>query len=227
VRSGSEQTNATIKITLNNGQTRTVQVTPETFDVVQMVSFDDINIGRENQVVLDVQGQGNLMYQITTNYYLPWETLANYPEIVPQEDQVKIDVSYDRTELSVNDFVTVNVTVSLNTPGGSAQSVLIDLGLPPGFTLQSEDLTALVTRFKDVPPDYADPMVKRYETTGRQILVYIQNLAEGKSLQFSYRLLAKFPLQAKAPASNVYDYYNPEVNGEDLPQMLVVTGKSE
>ncbi len=86
----------------------------------------------------------------------------------------------------------------------------------------SEDLDALVARFNDVPKDSDFPAIQRYELTGRQILVYITNLSEGKPLQFSYRLLAKFPLRAQTPASNAYDYYNPDVNGLDNPQMLVV-----
>ncbi|TLN25727.1 hypothetical protein FDZ74_02195, partial [bacterium] len=122
-----------------------------------------------------------------------------------------------------NDPVTVSGTVSLDQPGGRAESALVDLGLPPGFTVLSEDLEALVARFNDVPEQYDFPVIQRYELTGRQILVYLTNLSEGKPLEFSYRLLAKYPLQAQTPSSNVYDYYNPDVNGLDDPQMLVVT----
>jgi uncharacterized protein YfaS (alpha-2-macroglobulin family) len=116
--------------------------------------------------------------------------------------------------------VNVNITVSLQE--GRADSALIDLGLPPGFTVQNEDLEALVAYYNDVPEDYAFPTIQRYELTGRQILIYISNLSAGKPLQFSYRLLAKFPLVAQTPASNAYDYYNPEVEGEALPLTLVV-----
>jgi hypothetical protein len=34
---------------------------------------------------------------------------------------------------------------------------------------------------------------------------------------------AKFPIVAQAPASNVYDYYNPDVRGESAPVTIVVT----
>jgi len=88
--------------------------------------------------------------------------------------------------------------------------------------VQTEDLDALVARFKDTPKDYAFPTIKRYELTGRQILVYIQNLSDGSPLQFSYRLRARFPLKAQAPASSAYDYYNPNVTGESQPMELVV-----
>jgi uncharacterized protein YfaS (alpha-2-macroglobulin family) len=222
VTAGSEEANAEVTISLNGGQVRTLQVTPETFDVVQMVSYEDVLPGANNVIDIDMQGEGNLMYQVVTSYYLPWDQLALYPDLLPQEELVSIGVAYDRNELAVNDTVTVSVTVNLNQPGGKAESALIDLGLPPGFTVMSEDLDALVARFNDVPEDYDFPTIQRYELTGRQILVYITNLSEGKPLEFSYRLLARYPLQAQTPASSAYDYYNPSVNGLDNPQQLVV-----
>jgi uncharacterized protein YfaS (alpha-2-macroglobulin family) len=131
-------------------------------------------------------------------------------------------VAYERGELAVNDMLGVNVTLSMNQPGGRAESALIDLGLPPGFTVLTEDLDALVAHYKDVPPDYAFPRIERYELTGRQILIYVSNLSAEHPLEFSYKLQAKFPLVAQVPASSAYDYYNPEVNGETSPQLLVV-----
>ncbi len=222
VRAGAENVNATVTVSLNGGQTRTVEVTKGNFDVVQLLTFDDVRPGAANVVDINVEGQGNLMYQVSGSYYLPWDKLSLYPDKVESKEAVKIDVAYDRTELAVDDTVTVNVTVSLNEKDGRADWALIDLGLPPGFTVQTEDLDALVARYKDVPPDYALPTLKRYELTGRQILVYIGDLSYGNPLTFSYRLRAKFPLVARTPASSAYDYYNPEVSGEAAPQTLVV-----
>ena len=123
-------------------------------------------------------------------------------------------------ELVVNDTVGVNVVVTLNE--GQAESALIDLGLPPGFSVEAQDLAALVARFDDIPPDYGFPTIERYELTGRQILIYVSNLTADNPLEFSYRLRAKFPLTAQTPASNAYDYYNPDVQGAAEPQLLVV-----
>jgi uncharacterized protein YfaS (alpha-2-macroglobulin family) len=224
VRAGAENVDATVTVTLNGGQTRTAQVTKENFDVVQLLSFDDVTPGAHASRVVEitVEGQGNLMYQTITTYYLPWDKLALYPEKVESKELVTIDVMYDRTQLSVDDVVNVNVTVNLNEAGGRAEWALVDLGLPPGFAVQTEDLDALVARYKDVPEDYALPTVERYELTGRQILVYLGNLSHGNPLTFSYRLRAKFPLVAQTPASAAYDYYNPQVSGEAAPQTLVV-----
>jgi len=61
-----------------------------------------------------------------------------------------------------------NVTIKLNQEGGKAESALSEPGLPPGFTVQTEDLTALVTRFNDVPEDYAFPRSPAFRAYGRQ-----------------------------------------------------------
>ena len=60
------------------------------------------------------------------------------------------------------------------------------------------------------------------ELTGRQILVYLANLAEGQPLTFTYHLRARFPLSVRSPASSAYDYYNPAVSGEKAPQLIEV-----
>ena len=201
--------------------TRSLKVTPEKFDIVQEITFDNIFIGRENKVEIRIEGEGNLMYQLTGSYYLPWDVLPKYPELVETQETVSIDVNYDRTELKVDDTVTVNVNISLKD--GAAESAIIDLGLPPGFTVEISDLAALVAYYNDMPEGYEKPKLERFELTGRQIIIYLTNLSSKHGLEFSYRLRAKFPLRAQAPASNAYDYYNPDTSGLSLPQILEVS----
>lgn len=222
VRAGGEQVDAQVTITLNGGQSRTMQVTPENFDVVQLISFDDLSTATTNTVQIQMSGKGNLMYQISSSYYLPWDKLALYPDLLGDQELVTIGVQYDRTELSLNDTVQVNVTITLNQPDGRAEAALVDLGLPPGFTVLVEDLQALVARYQDTPADYAFAKIERFELTGRQILLYLTNLSYGQPLRFSYRLQAKYPLSVLTPASSAYDYYNPDISGLLAPQSLVV-----
>ena len=222
VKAGAEDMDATVTVRLNGGQERKVQVSRENFDVVQLLVFDDIRLGAANKVEIEVQGKGELMYQIAGSYYLPWD------EVIARQGPgfkgpLTIDVQYDRTELRVDDTVEVQVTVTLNEPG-RAEWALIDLGIPPGFAVKAEDLAALVTRYEDVPEDYEFPTVERFEMTGRQVLVYIGGLSSEHPLSLSYRMQAKFPLVAKAPASRAYDYYNPEKSGFEAPVELTVEG---
>ncbi|HKZ69612.1 MAG TPA: hypothetical protein VJ020_06015, partial [Anaerolineales bacterium] len=216
-RAGGEYASAVITVALNGSQSHTIQITPENFDVVQMITFDDLST-EENTITIDAVGQGSLMYQVSGSYYLPW---ASGGVSAGETAPVKINLAYDRTELSVNDTVAVNVSVEL-TGAAHADSALIDLGLPPGFTVEAQDLNALVEQSNNAPQDGSIATIARYELTGRQILVYVENLNGGQPLNFSYRLRAKFPLVAQTPASNAYDYYNPDVSGEAAPLLISV-----
>lgn len=223
MRPGGENADASVKISLNGAQEKVIQVTPDNFDVVQLVAFDDLRPGADNVVDIAVEGKGSLMYQVSGEYTLPWSKLAEAPSGQNGDGLVKIDLQYDRTQLEVNDTVNVDVTVRL-LEEGKAEQALIDLGIPPGFDVLTEDLSALVNQYNDKPQDYAGPSIERFEMTGRQVLIYARRVGSQEPLHFSYRLRAKFPLTVQAPASSAYDYYNPDVNGLSRPQTISVTG---
>ncbi|MFP4344384.1 MAG: MG2 domain-containing protein [Anaerolineales bacterium] len=216
---GAERTNATVTVTFDGGRERAVEVTPETYDVVHLLTFDDVTPGT-HEVALEVAGEGQLMAQITAVYYLPWSEL---PETMLQDDLLEIDVVYDRTDLAVDDVVEVEVTVALKEEGSSVEWALVDLGTPPGFTALTEALQGRVNHDLDLPEDYPGGRVKRFETTGRQLLVYLADLEYGEPLTFGYQLRARFPVKAQIPASQAYDYYNPDVAGTQTPTIITVT----
>jgi hypothetical protein len=201
---------ATVRVVLNNELEETVRITEENADVVHLITFSKgIFPGRENKIALEVTGGGNLMYQVATSYYLPWEQVPPEPK---GEEAINIDLSYDRTALAVNDTVNVNVKARLNKEG-VARMVIIDLGVPPGFTVLADDLGLLVEK----------GLIKRYELTGRQIIIYLENFSSEAPLTFSYRLRARFPLRAKTPSSQAYDYYTPEGGAIRAPTEMVVS----
>jgi uncharacterized protein YfaS (alpha-2-macroglobulin family) len=220
IRAGSENIDAAITIKLDNGEARTLRVTPENFDVVQTVTFDDLAPERAHTIELTSAGKGNVMYQIAANTYLPWSAV---PRGSDRGEAVSIGVKYDRTRLQLSDSVNVSVTARLNDPNGHVASALIDLGVPPGFVVQSEDLDRLVAHYRDLPADYAGARIERYELTGRQVIVYVSNLSGAEPLLFNYHLKAKYPLRVQTPASTAYDYYNPDQVGEVQPLVLTVT----
>jgi len=124
-----------------------------------------------------------------------------------------IRVDYDRTRLTKDDLLSATVTVRNNTPAVTSM-VIVDLGVPPGFAVETEDLANLVERGK----------IQKYRLTGRQIIVYLEELKARQVLEFSYRLRAKFPIKAQTPSSRVYEYYNPENQATAAPEQLEVTG---
>ncbi len=127
VRSGAEDTQAEVAITLDGGQNRTVQVTPKPSMWCSSSSMTMCLWGGTWWLRWRPEA-GNLMYQVTTSYFLPWESLGA-PDLVSDQDLVTIDVRYDRTALGVDDTVDVHVTVTMNEPAGAAEQSIIDLGL--------------------------------------------------------------------------------------------------
>jgi uncharacterized protein YfaS (alpha-2-macroglobulin family) len=193
---GEAEGPATVRVSLNNEQMQEIVIDATNADVVHLATFDHgFSPTGANRVQIEVEGGGNLMYQVATRYYLPW---GQVPMVEMMEEPITIDLAYDRTELAVNDEVTVNVSVRLNREG-TVKMALVDLGLPPGFSVNTEDLSRLVEQ----------GLIARYELTGRQIIIYLEDFAYGPPLTFSYRLQARFPMRAQIPPSAAYDYYNP------------------
>jgi hypothetical protein len=195
-QTGQAKGPARLLVSLNNEQTREITIDETNLDVVHLVTFDrGFSPGGTNRVEIELEGGGNLMYQVATRYYLPWDQVEPVPEM---KELIGIDVVYDRTALVVNDEVTVNVGIRLNR-AGVVKMALIDLGVPPGFTVLTEDLSRLVEQ----------RVIARYELTGRQIIIYLEDFSSEAPLRFSYRLRARFPMRAQTPPSSAYDYYNP------------------
>jgi uncharacterized protein YfaS (alpha-2-macroglobulin family) len=187
---------ATVYVSLNGEQTQQIAIDEVNAEAVHLVTFDrGFSPGGANRVLIEVEGGGNLMYQVTTSYYLPWDQVPPTPK---SEEAISIDVQYDRTAMAVNDKVTVYVDVQLNREG-MVRNALIDLGVPPGFSVLTEDLSKLVQ----------EEQIARYELTGRQIIIYLEDFSSEMPLSFTYRLLARFPMRAQTPPSSAYDYYNP------------------
>ncbi len=185
-----------LRVGLNKEQTQEITIDETNADVVHLVTFDrGFSPSGANRVQIELEGGGNLMYQVATRYYLPWDQV---PMVEMMDEIIIIDLAYDRTRLAVNDEVTVDVGVKLNRDG-VVKMALIDLGVPPGFTVLAEDLSRLVEQ----------KVIARYELTGRQIIIYLEDFSSEAPLHFSYRLRARFPMRAQTPPSSAYDYYNP------------------
>ncbi len=204
---GGEAGAATVTISLNGARTQTLTVNAENADVVQQIRFDDLG-GDVNDLSITVEGERSLQYQVITESYVPW---ADVKPVAPADAAMRVDVQYDRTTLQVNDTVNVTAQVEL-LAAGTAGTVLVDLGIPPGFSPVTDDLDALVEA----------ELIDRYELTGRQIILYLTDVPSGEVFTFTYGLLARFPIKAQTPSSTAYDYYTPDQRATQAPQRIVV-----
>ena len=179
-------------------------------DLVQQVVLDDV--APESVLSLAIAGDRELQYQVVSDYYLPWENATATAAVQAPPGAFRISISYDRSELAVGETVGVRADVEL-LGDNAAGTVIVDVGLPPGFTPITDDLDKLVT----------SGSIDRYELTGHQVLLYVTNMAGGKVYTFEYRLQARYPLTVQAPASRVYDYYAPDQGASVAPQRITVT----
>jgi len=201
---------ATVEVYLDGQLAREVSITPENADVLHTVYLDGVEAGT-HRLKLAVEGdESSLLYQAVLAYYVPW---ASAPSPTG-EGVLGVDVGYDRTALKVDETMVADVRLSLNQPG-TAQWVLVELGLPPGFDIVTEDLEALVAQSAGLKTH-----IKRYEVAGRALRLYLENLSG--SVRFNFRLRARLVVRAQTGAVTAYDYYNPTVRDVQPPTMVVV-----
>jgi uncharacterized protein YfaS (alpha-2-macroglobulin family) len=205
---------AAVSVALNSGPAQSIRLTPDNADVVHILTFDDGITPGENAIRLQVSGQNieNLMYQVTASAYTAWSDTP-----VDPNQPIDINIAYDRTELSVGDELQASVNLTLKNPP-PVQWGIVELGVPPGFDVVSEDLDTLVAQSTGLVTK-----VRRYELTGSHIVLYLENL--DYKISFSYRLRAKVPLKAQTSPSTVYDYYNPETSGSQGPALVSVVAR--
>ncbi|MFQ6132942.1 MAG: MG2 domain-containing protein [Armatimonadota bacterium] len=201
LKSATQVVNAEVSVICNGQNVSGFALDETNSDVLQQVDLKEHVRPGDNEVRIKFAGEGSALYSIVAKYYLPWERVKD-----PGPGLMSIDVKYDKTQLAKDDLVTASVTVRQNIPGKSGM-VVVDLGIPPGFMVEPGDLEELV----------GSNVIQKFNLTGRQIIVYLDEVDSAKPVSFQYRLRAKFPIRAKTPKSMVYEYYNPENRGFAQP----------
>ncbi len=196
-----------VQVVVNDKPAATVEITKENADVLQMVDCRQLVREGKNTIKLAMKGEGSMLYQVVGKYWMPWGTVRE-----AQGELLDITVSYDKAKLAVNDTVTARAQVKNNAPGPTSM-VVVDLAVPPGFAVEAGDLAELVDQ----------GVIDKFNLTGRQIIVYLERVDGGQQLAFEYRLRARYPIKAKAPASVAYEYYNPDNRAQAKPVEMVVT----
>ncbi|HUU00531.1 MAG TPA: MG2 domain-containing protein [Myxococcota bacterium] len=208
--SAGQDTTGTVNVSINGVDRACVfEITPDNSDVTRICELDPYTQEGDNTVGVALDGQGSFLYQAVGVYYLPWELVGGSPD-----EALSLEVSYDRTDLGVDETVAVQVTVSYNVVDQTASMIMLDLGIPPGFDPLTEDLAGLVLDL---------PSITRYEIRGRQLSIYVSELAYGTPLTFSYRLKAKYPIHGQVPESTAWAYYNPEIRSTSVPFVINVS----
>ncbi len=203
----SEDINATVVVMHNGKKAGEIKIDKNNADVMQQIDLND-NLKNDNTVEIQLNGEGNFLYEITSAYYIPWKDLPK-----PPMPLFAIDLNYDRKSLSINDLVQVDVSIKL-LKSGTAQMVMIDLGIPPGFEVQTPTLD-----------EHVGKVIQKYSLTPRQIIIYLESISSDRPIKFAYSLKAKYPVRAKVQSSRVYEYYNTDKEAIAEPFEIKVSEK--
>ncbi len=208
---GSADVRGTVEVSLNGTIAERLVLTPDNNDLLHQFVFK--NIAADNKIELRFTGRGGLAYQIAGRYFLPWNQK-------PASEPLSINVSYDRTRLSQDDVATATATVK-NNLRKTANMVMVDLGIPPGFDLLSEDLQ----EYKEKSARLKSGRLEKFSMTATQAILYFDSIGAGDTVTLKFRLRAKYPIRARTFQSRVYEYYQPEMNSVARPIQLEVRAR--
>ncbi len=199
-----------LQVTLNGKTVETLALTKENNDLLHQFVLKGVDPQDANRVELKFDGSGGLAYQVVGRTFVPW---GNKDASEP----LSIDVAYDRDRLAQDDIATAKVTVR-NNLSKTANMVMVDLGIPPGFDLLSEDLQTLQEKAIGNRPGN----LEKFSLTATQAILYFNALSPNQTVTFKYRLRAKYPIRAKTFEARVYEYYDPDVRSIAKPVQLEI-----
>lgn len=194
-----------LAIVVNHEPVETLVLNEENNDLLHQFVFKNIDPANAANIELKLDGSGSLAYQVVGRTFVPWQAKnAGGP--------LSIDVRYDRTQLAQNDIANAMATIRNNLTK-SANMVMVDIGIPPGFELMTEDLQAL----QEKSAGAANGRLEKFSLTATQAILYLNSLAPEQTVTISYRLRAKYPIRARTFESRVYEYYEPEIEATVQP----------
>jgi len=207
---GAADVRGTLEVVLNGKTAEKLVLTPENNDLLHQFVLKDVDAKGGNTVEIRFAGKGGLAYQVVAQYFLPWDKK-------PEQEALSIDVAYDRTHLVQDDIATATATIKNNLPK-AANMVMVDLGIPPGFDLLSEDLQD----YHEKSAGQKSGRLEKFSLTATQAILYFDSFAPGDTVTLKFRLRAKYPIRACTFRSRVYEYYDPEVSAVARPVQVEV-----
>jgi A-macroglobulin TED domain/Alpha-2-macroglobulin family/Carboxypeptidase regulatory-like domain/MG2 domain/A-macroglobulin receptor binding domain/Alpha-2-macroglobulin bait region domain/Macroglobulin domain MG3 len=210
---GTGEATGDVEITLNGKLVEKLALTKANGDLFHQFVLPGIRVAEPNNIDIRFHGSGSLGYQVVGRYFVPWEFTA-------QDEPLSISVDYDRTKLAENETVNATATIK-NNLNQSAKMVMVDLGIPPGFELLTDDLDA----FKEKTKGLKVGSLEKFSLTATQAILYFNGFDAISTVKLHFRLRAKYPIRARNFESRVYEYYDPAMTATARPQQFEVRGR--
>jgi A-macroglobulin TED domain/Alpha-2-macroglobulin family/Carboxypeptidase regulatory-like domain/MG2 domain/A-macroglobulin receptor binding domain/Alpha-2-macroglobulin bait region domain len=202
-----------LQVMLDSREVKTLNLTASNNDLLHQFVFKGVDAHQPASIRLRFEGAGSLAYQVVGRSFIPWDEK-------PAAEPLSINIAYDRTRLSQNDIATETVTIRNNLTK-TANMVMVDLGIPPGFDLLSEALQALQEKAAGANAGH----LEKFSLTATQAILYFNGLAPHQEVTLKVRLRAKYPIRAHTLQSRLYEYYDPDVSSIARPVKLEVDGR--
>ncbi|MGC8734351.1 MAG: alpha-2-macroglobulin family protein [bacterium] len=188
-------------ITININNLKDIDIKFSKDDLAYKI-VDLNNYLKDGKNYIDIKGN-ELFYDLVYYQYVDFD--KDFKNI----KDLDFLVNYDRTKVKENDIITVNVKIKKLT-NRVLQMVVLDLGIPPGFSVITDKLDILKQK----------GIIKNYELTYNQIIIYFDKIE--KDIEFSYEIKANYPLKVRVLSSKVYEYYKPSNKLEKFGGVLEV-----
>lgn len=182
-----------IEIVMGDQPARSVTIPADQDDVMRQIDLSDQIPTGQSRLFLRERSDTAAGYQVALAYHVPGSEPAT------AKSCLSIDLGYDRTELAVNDSVTAKATV-VSHLASPAPMVIVDLPIPPGFAVQTDDFAALVGK----------GVIAKFDVTPRRVVVYLRQLEPERPVIIVYQLRATMPVKVTAAAAEAYEYYDPD-----------------
>ncbi len=206
---GTEAAVGTFVVEVDGEPVQTLELTEDQSDVMTTIDLKSFATTGEHVVDLTFTGEGKVSYNLVSSYNVPWD---DAPE--QTEGPLSVAVAYDRTQLVVDETITASVSVTNNT-AQTQNMALVTLGLPPGFEVERDDFEKYIEAGS----------LSRAEVTGKQVILYVSELAPDSKQTYEYRLRATMPVKASDGGAAVSLYYQPEQKSDAPEQLLEVAAK--
>lgn len=193
-----------VEVVLNGRTVKSLEIGPDKLDQIVVDLGGELAAGANN-VELRSPAKTPLMAQVVANHYIDWRDADAGGRNVNNARALELDYKCDRTEAAVMNEITCSVKAERIGYRGYGM-LLAEIGTPPGADVSRESLQAAMEN---------DWSISRYDILPDRIVLYMWSKAGGTKFSFKFR--PRYGINAKTPASTVYDYYNPEAQAVVAP----------
>lgn len=206
---GTESAVGTLEVDVDGAPFTSLSFTEADGDVLRRVDLASLAKTGDHVVKLVYTGTGKPSYSLVQSHHVPWASVPNAPT-----GPLAVSVAYDRTSLVVDETVEATVTLQ-NLETKTQHMVHATLGIPPGFEVLGEDFAE----------ELASKKLSKWESTAKQVDLYVPTLSPKGELVVKYRLRATMPIKAEDGGAKVFPYYQPEQKSTAASVTLVVASK--